>query len=154
VAGGLLVLKHLLTGDEPPIRVRGGSIHVDLQGSPKWKYDEGDDSWWIPSTGRRNAHYKVRVATNTPAACSGLTHPKVKSVRFVHSTGNWVNLDASSRKTRVTSNKELYLSSDERQLVLCETGYIQAIKITIGNTTTEVCRFSDGQFSEALATDE
>jgi hypothetical protein len=64
VGGGLYVVMSLL-GDEPPIRVRNGSMEVVLaQG--EWK-DDGDA--WTPSEGKSRSAFTVTVVSANGHAC-------------------------------------------------------------------------------------
>jgi hypothetical protein len=64
VGASLFVVMSLL-GDEPPIRVRNGSMEVVL-GQGEWK-DDGDA--WTPSEGRSGKGFTVTVVSANGHAC-------------------------------------------------------------------------------------
>ena len=64
VGGGLYVVMSLL-GDEPPIRVRNGSMEIEL-GSGKWV---GNGNGWSPSAGKPSGTYAVQVSTASAGTC-------------------------------------------------------------------------------------
>lgn len=151
LAGGYFLLRHLFAVEEPPIRVRRNSIHLDLLGQGKWRYDNHGRFWWIPALPRRNPYYRIQTTTNS-GACD-LTRIDAAIATFHHSTGEWVQLDARTKRTKVTASQGLFVSADETKLVMCRPGYVMELVVKTEDGSRHSCTFAEGQFLEATAVD-
>lgn len=81
-----LLVNASSTGDEPPIRVRGGSIYFDLiapdDAENTWDPDSGDNTWKVRSGKRKDDNLGFAVLTsNTANPCPASTHD-VKMISF------------------------------------------------------------------------
>ena len=140
---------HPLAGDEPPIRVRNGSMYLELLDNT-FEFEENGNkkNWKIkgdPPRGR--PEYTLVVIASDPNACASqlVTTPRVE---FVYDSGQTIELMAAGRKTLIKSRDDIdhvpnarhileYKSPNESETAK---GYISKIKI--GNSGTDHCTFS------------
>lgn len=131
------------TGDEPPIRVRNGSLELHvLSGAETWK--KTGNHWNITGGKRLNDDYQIAVTSNPGAACSGNGSATGTPLRITYFDGTatlkYVELKVNGKHTEVESNAALQISTDKKVLSYNpETGYIQNIYINGNN----VCTFTD-----------
>jgi hypothetical protein len=141
----------LLPGDEAPIRVKGGSIHLELLNATRtWKKNGSDPRKWKMSGGTRtHVDYKLTFATEQ-AACS-VTAERKTTVRVTYSDNHWIEFTGQGNHTTVTSDVGLQTSPDERTLsYLVSGGYMSAIHLD-GRLA---CAFaSPGEFTSLDAED-
>jgi hypothetical protein len=148
LAGLVAVAKLLLaSGDEPPIRVKKGSMefHVLHQG----KFWKGGGQAWSIGGGifgtdggtRSKETYDVVITPNgsNVAGCPPGTRPTGASVQFTYSDGKSVTLSATGKHTHVTADATLNRSANKKVLVYTPTGYIAAIAVD----GTPVCTFAN-----------
>ena len=65
LAGAVGALKYLMgPGDEPPIRVKNGSMLIELEAGNKWEDNGGDG--WSPSNGYTSGLFYVRITSDNP----------------------------------------------------------------------------------------
>ena len=138
-------------GDEAPIRVKGGSIHLELlNGTRTWKKLGSDEKHWKMSAGRRDhADYALTFDANQ-GACN-VTAGRKTTVRVTYSDNHWIEFTAQGNHTKVESDVDLRTSTDERTLSYeVSSGYISSIS-TDGSLT---CAFaSAGEFRKLDAND-
>jgi len=108
-------------GDEPPIRVKGGSIDLDVidpnTSSPPWS---GSGRNFVPSRGRRNSQDIGFAVLNAPAGCPAAGSEVQRIVfRFtdpstggpddvtIHATGNTTHVDLSNSLPSPPSGRTL-----------------------------------------------
>jgi hypothetical protein len=136
--GLLLVLVALVSaacgslrfsGDEAPIRVKGGSIDLELlNGSRTWKPNGTDGMKWKTQGTRDHADYKLTFAAK-PGACN-VSGDRKTTVRITYNDNHWVEFTAQGQHTAVTSDVRLQTSADERTLSYAvSSGYISAISL-------------------------
>ena len=149
LAGLVAVAKLLLaSGDEPPIRVKKGSMefHVLHQG----KFWKGGGQAWSIGGGlfgmdggtRSKEAYDVVITPNggNVAGCPPGTRPTGASVKFTYSDGKSVTLSATGKHTHVTADATLTrLEDNKKVLVYAPTGHIAAIAVD----ETPVCTFAN-----------
>ncbi len=130
----------VLAGDEAPIRVKQGSIEIELLYAGKeWKQDGTAQNWKMKTGTRTSEDYELYIAPSNSANCSGGLTPKGKVIRFEYSDGAYVQLQAQNFKTRVTANRDLVKSSNGSTLTYqTATGGISLIKVD----TTNICTFA------------
>lgn len=151
-AGVALYYRYVLAtraGDEPPIRVKGGSIEMDLirhaNNAHQWhKPNPNDKRKWKISNGHRSTpRYLVYVGANDCSKCTNAEHV-VKLVHvgsvvtFVHEDGTEVSFNAAGNSTEVTSQKDLTDSSNQK-LTYPTAGRIARILVD----GTPVCTFEN-----------
>jgi len=120
----------LFSGDEAPIRVKGGSIHLELLNATRtWKKNGSDGTKWKMSGGTRNhADYKLTFAAQQ-GACS-VTPDRKTTVKVTYSDNHWIEFTGQGNHTAVTSDVGLQTSADERTLsYVVSGGYISAIHL-------------------------
>lgn len=152
VVGALIVVVgvwsgFVLAGDEAPIRVKQGSIDIQLLYAGKeWKQDGSSQNWKMKSGTRNSEDYELFIAPSNSASCTGGLNARGKIIRFVYSDGAFVQLRAQNFKTKLTANRDLAISQDGSTLTYQATGYISLIKVD----TTDVCTFSQADSKLAV----
>jgi ketosteroid isomerase-like protein len=120
------VFKILATGDEPPIRVRHGSIILEVVHSDvEWRQIGSDQKHWKLSRGTRQSdRYQLYLAPSDPTHCQNTTQTAADVLRFVldDNPTMWIEVKSVGRKTDVTSSIPLELSANERELSFGGTG--------------------------------
>jgi hypothetical protein len=124
-------------GDEPPIRVRHGSMRIQLLqakltrkfvqvGNPKkWTIDGNAD--------RGKDEYLVVILPDDPTK---IVVKFASDVVILYSDGKWVHFKSTGRKTRVTSEKDLSLQTDQELKYNGSGGYIAKVEVN-GNSVYE-----------------
>ena len=144
-------------GDEPPIHVKGGSMHLELlHASVKWEQQGNPRNWTVRGPNRASEDYLVYIAPTNPGAhCPGGTVGKQKkTVTFIHfnpgtNQTTEVELKATGKKTKVTSERDLVLESGQR-LSYTDGGYIREIRFD----GQAVCTFTQpGDLDSVLLTE-
>lgn len=157
-AGGAALLAAAATyyyltskaGDEPPIRVKGGSIHLELiHNSKSWKEDGNRRKWKLSGGTRGSNTLAVYLAPKNAAHCS-VTYASADYVEFVYSDGTTIEIRPINNKTKVTSSGDLTKSDDQNLMYQKPGGFIDVIKVG----GQEVCNFSEpGQLHGVLITE-
>lgn len=133
-----------LAGDEPPIRVRNGSIELQLL-HPTHKFEEADGStdkknWRIETEPSRQSNdVTVLVLPSDFNNCKGGFVESGNKVEFVYSTGNRITVQSNgSKKIRVKGQDPLENPSGNRQLLRYDVAgvYIQSIDVGSKNLCT------------------
>ena len=108
----------MATGDEPPIRVRNGSIQLEvlhkrpvLEGSRQCRHH-----WKIIKAKARPTN--TGCTLHRPIWRIAATRPKSMEIviRYILSDDSWVQVESHNNKTDVTSNKALTRSADKKIL--------------------------------------
>ncbi len=123
-------LTTIQSGDEPPIRVRHGSMRIQLlhrqqtrkfvqMGSPrKWTIDGNAD--------RGRDEYIVVVLPDDPTA---IVVREAVNVVIVYSDTKWVHFKSTGRKTRVTGERDLQLNTDRELKYNGSGGHIERVEV-------------------------
>jgi hypothetical protein len=118
--GTYLFFKTLAADDEAPIRVRHGSIILEVvHASQRWRQIGSNQRHWKLSRGARQSdQYQLYFAPTDPANCQNSVNVRGLVVRFVlnNDPQMWVQLQSTNRKTDVTSSIPLELSVTEKEL--------------------------------------
>ena len=154
--GGAMVwlLRTFRAGDEPPIRVKGGSVHLDvLSSTAVWKQQgPSGKKWMLHASGPRGKEeYDVSIIASSPNCAE--KSPSGRLVRIEFTEGKvirWVELQAPGKRTKVTDASDpLTLTNADRRLSLSGSGYIS--KIIVDGS---VCEFSSAdELDYALLSD-
>jgi hypothetical protein len=125
-------------GDEPPIRVRNGSIELEVvHKSRYWKEVGSGGTHWKINRGERNSdsYWMYLAPTNTTHCNAAKASGGV--IRFILSDDSWVEVKSQNNKTHVTSNKSL-TRSDDRKFLRYGDGalYIKLIQLDGSNQCT------------------
>jgi hypothetical protein len=150
LASGACSPERFFGGDEAPIRVKGGSIHLELlTGAQTWMKVGSDDKRWKMSGGRRN-HADYALTVNAKAGCSAIAGRKTV-VRVTYSDNHWIEFSGQGNHTAVTADVGLSTSTDQRTLsYVVSSGHISAISLD----GSLVCAFgSAGDFQSLDASD-
>jgi hypothetical protein len=129
------------TGEEPPIRVRNGSMDVGLT-DPAFAWLADGDAW-TPSKGSHSGTFEVKVASAGGHTC-GQQGPKSsgKNVSVFYSNGTEVTFRISNNKTKVRPKDTLAKVSDQLLRLGREgdSGFITKVAVKDGQTNWE-CGF-------------
>jgi hypothetical protein len=161
IAGGIV---HLLSGsgDEPPIRVKGGSIYLDLlHADGSWELRGG--KWHVAGGSRSSDDLLIYLGAKDPARCGGqVVRKKEKKIRFVYHNADEgeggkdhdVLLHATGKKTKVESTLPFsWAAGSPTVLSNSSTGYIK--EIWVGNDSQATCAFASGdQLDSVLIAEE
>lgn len=142
---GYLLLQDTRAGDEPPIRVRNGTIELHLlHGTLSFKEDHGSTDkkkWRIDTDPERSGPaYLVVVVPSNPADCKGYVTAGNR-VEFEFSEGGQnIALQATGKNTKIISQPNALNNPSDRLLNYGTTdGYITKIHVT-GNR--DFCTFT------------
>ena len=94
------------TGDEPPIRVKGGSVRIEMaakKNSNKWD-TVSNVKWKFKNGKRENDTYEVVVGMLPGAEYKNGTYATGKKVRATYSDNAWVEFESSGKLTTVTTS--------------------------------------------------
>lgn len=125
-----------LAGDEPPIRVRNGSIELQLLHLTH-KFEEADGStdkknWRIEGEPARHRNdVTVLLLPSNFKQCKGFVESGNK-IEFYYSSGKKITVQSNgSKRIRVKGDDELQNPSGNRQLLRYDAGdaYIQSIDV-------------------------
>lgn len=133
---GTLVFRMMAGGDEPPIRVRGGSIHLDLNGpDARWEQIGSTNEWKIkgdPKRDQRDFYFEIDPATVCPAngANKGEKKGTGKIITLTYSDGTEIVIEVKNNKRTRVMGPGLALSNTDQTLSLNRTeGFLLGIAI-------------------------
>ena len=136
-----------LAGDEPPIRVRNGSIELQLL-HPSHKYEEADGStdkknWRIETEPPRHSNdVTVLVLPSNFSSCPGGFVASGNKVEFFYNTGKKITVQSNgSKRIRVKGDDALDNPSGNRQLLRYDVAGVYIQRIDIGSHA-KFCEFS------------
>jgi hypothetical protein len=148
------------TGDEPPIRVRGGSIDLQLVGIEGLfigDWDHKTDHWEV--NGGKKGQLGVAVRTDGSVCLPVFADVKKVTFGFTPKTGtttgpaidDYLTIDPSNQKTKVTvSNTAPTPTHTGRLLDYAVTGFISSITIQGPTGPPQRYDFAEGVFKEAI----
>lgn len=146
VAVGVLAYQLLSQSEEPPIRVKKGTMHFDLlTRGPGWNQDDQVGMVWSPKgAGQNSAHrYTLKWSLNgTP--CRDPLPMQANRVEVWYSDNAKVDIKHQpSHKSQLIGSATLSKTNDERSLKYGSNGYLAKVRVTPGNFE---CSFSAGEF--------
>lgn len=105
---GVVLYFMLATGDEPPIRVRNGSMHFTAVDAEWLKGDDPSDPSWFVSAGKPKGPYKVLLLADPAQPKQGCTKGNVMpgaahTVEFTTDNGTTYTLKAIQRGNSLRS---------------------------------------------------
>ena len=112
--GAIWLLSIMTTGDEPPIRVRNGSIQLEVLHSTR-HWQQAGNVWKISQGTRLVDSYWLYFAPTNPAECK-TAKANGNKIKFILDDGTEVVVESKNKKTEVSSTKTLTLSPDEKTL--------------------------------------
>jgi hypothetical protein len=138
-AGCSRVQQQLRTGDEPPIRVRGGTMHLDLlaEGDTDFEKDNASDKkkWHIKGSPNRDRNKFLVVIVSASANCNGKV-ASANKVDIVYSDGQNVEFKSNSQNTKITAQKDLEYQGAKWLKYEVDGGFISAVKVDNQNLCT------------------
>jgi hypothetical protein len=154
----LKLVAALSGGDEPPIRVKGGSEHFIISHDAWERQQTNNDKIWKPlNRDRSKDGLDVVVLYKQGATCQG-QYATADDITIVYEGGgstNSVFLKSTGNHLKVTSDKDLTRSPDRKTLSYGtdNEGYTSNLVIN-GNSTNPFCSFtSRDQLEEILILD-
>jgi hypothetical protein len=138
------------TGDEPPIRVKNGSLELQLITNNKhWKENPDLKHWKISGGHRSKDPLDVTIAVNSGANCA-LQATTGNALTVNYSNGTKIDVHATGKKSYVDASADLSLSTDRRLLTYTGEGFISSVVLD-GNT---MCTFtSKAQLADLIVSD-
>ena len=131
-----------LTGDEPPIRVRGGTMYLDLLTDKNTDFEKDDvndkKKWHIKGEPPRKKNDFFVVVLSGSSGCDRKTATGNK-VDVEYSGGQSVEFKSNSNKTKITAQKDLEHPSAKLLKYEVQGGFISAIKVN----GQELCSFDE-----------
>ena len=132
-------LSTLSADEEPPIRVRNGSLELHVV-SASYTWRKTGDHWMMTGGKRRKDDFKIQTIYSNGGTCSGNGSATGTPLRITYSDGKYVELTVQGKHTEVRSNADLQIVSGGQVLSYDPgSGYIQTIDVAGNN----VCTFSD-----------
>lgn len=131
--------KILRTSDEPPIRVRGGSMHLELMcgGPEEWMPDTGAGTWFISDGLNPGGEYTIALDAQ-PGICQNVP-AKARIVEVSYSNNETVTLQHVGQRTKVHGPAGV-VKGAPRRLDYTENGFIQKL-VFRGNGPPVECTF-------------
>ena len=128
-----------LSSDEPPIRVRGGTMHLDLltEGGEDFEQDDPNDkkTWHIKGSGSRDRNDFLVVVVSASANCNGKV-ASANKVDVVYSGGQNVEFKSNNNNTKITALKDLEYQAPKWLKYETQDGYVSAVKVDNNNLCT------------------
>jgi hypothetical protein len=121
------------TSEEPPIRVKNGSMELQiLSTSIKWKQDGSLTKWKVDGGSRTSATYTIDVKSQGQASCTNGGNGSGTVIKVTYSDNASVAIQSNANHTRVTASANLV--NPNNQLLLhtdlgSSKGYIQTIEV-------------------------
>jgi hypothetical protein len=138
------------SGDEPPIRVKNGSMQFQLLGNDKWK-PKDSGKYWVMKNGKERSQNRIQLT----AAYNGVSCQNTASgdaVKLIFSDESYVTVTAVDKKTRVEAQDPARFDdgTDKKNLIYNGNGYIKSIVVD----GTTLCNFaSEDQLTHLLLLD-
>ena len=141
---GCARVQQLRTGDEPPIRVRGGTMHLDLlaEGDSDFEKDNASDKkkWHIKGSPNRDRNRFLVVVVSASANCNGKV-ASANKVDIVYSDAQNVvvqnvEFKSNSQNTKITAQKDLEYQGAKWLKYEVDGGYVSAVKVDNQNLCT------------------
>ena len=131
----------MAAGDEPPIRVRNGSVHLEVLHSTRHWIRAGD-VWKISQGTRLADSYWLYLAPTNPAECKA-AKANGNRLKFILSDGTELLVESKNKKTEVSPADALTLSADKKTLSRGTTGDGLFIKeIRFDGAADYLCNFA------------
>jgi hypothetical protein len=105
---GYFIRSFRASGDEAPIRVKGGSTLVDLLDCcAEWEDEDGGKKNWRLSRGTRSdKNYQVWITFKTPDGQFKTKMVIGEKVEVYHATDRWIEFKAPGKKTKLKSSHD------------------------------------------------
>lgn len=116
--GTYLLLKHAAVDEEPPIRVKGGSIDADVlasAGGPEWQDDSGNGTQWSLTSDVENANEVYDLTWAINASHCGTPPAQAKWIKVEHGT-QWIRIQHQLKRSKLIAQLGLSHQSDRRRV--------------------------------------
>jgi hypothetical protein len=146
VAAGFLLVGAFTDSEEAPIRVKNGSLEIELlSNAQKWEpVGGGSRNWRIPDASRFKDEYVVMLIVTPEARCGGSLVATGPDVVLTYSDGEKIRIQATGKHTFVKpDNGTLTNSNDPQKLDYTVSGYLRTIAVGSGANPAEMCTFTD-----------
>ena len=151
-----LILQFLAATAEPTIRIRGGSVVVEIDAA-EW-VEKGPPKWSHNGEERENERYTAQLTTSSGTTCPDITGP-VEQVRIKTSDNQQVILIINNKRTLVNPGGGELKKEQPRVLRLVETkegAFVEELHLHgTGTGAPWSCTFTmKGQFELLTLSDE
>ncbi|MBK5299009.1 MAG: hypothetical protein JJE40_17780 [Vicinamibacteria bacterium] len=142
IVGGAAYALGLFSSEEPPIRVRPGSIELQLPTGKKWQDKNG--YWQIKDGEKAATYYEILISTSAPSEGCKL-EANTSAIKVIDSGNNWFLIEIAGKRTKVTASDptKVKMLSGERTLSFDTGDYIAEIQDSAGN---DICKFGSAEF--------
>lgn len=157
VAAGFLLGGAFTDSEEAPIRVKNGSLEIELLSNlQQWAPVGGSRNWNIPDAERFKDEFTVILVVTPEARCGGSLKATGSDVVLTYSDGEKIRLQATGKHTFVKpDNKTLTNSNDPQKLEYTVSGYLRSIAVGSGGNPAEMCTFTNpSQLVDAVILNE
>jgi hypothetical protein len=139
--------KSTAAGDEPPIRVRGGSIELHIDTSEYARWEPEQTTWHLLSYGFNfKDEYSIKIIQNG-GSCTGTLPTAVKKVRIKH-PGEDITITSVAWKTKVDTQGNFSRISDKHiEYKGADDAHVEAIWVHgPGSGQPYTCTYAGTQF--------
>ena len=137
------VLGIFTDSDEAPIRVRNGSVDMQIvSGSQKWENDNGE--WKIKNTKRFKEEFEVTVAVRSGADCAPSHVATGAAVVVTFSDDTKVTFLSAGKRTRIKPSAGSLQKVNDQQLRYGTSGagHIKQVAVGTPGSPTPICTFA------------
>lgn len=146
--------KTMSSGDEPPIRVKNGSIEFHVLGNDKWKEEKKGTAaaYWEMKNKQTRLYDPIRITAAYDGAVYGGQPCKTTAsgdaviivFRDDDGTETRVTARTTGKRTRITAATPARLSGeDDKVLQYSGTGYIRRIAVESSSVEQTLCEFEN-----------
>lgn len=153
VGGAVYLFSAFYADEEAPIRVRNGSLEIELLSrNQEWEAVGGSRNWRIPGTDRFKDEYTVMLFVTAEAQCGGSLIATGPDVVLTYSDGEKIRIQATGQHTFVKpDNVTLTNNNSPHKLEYTVTGYLRSVAVGSGANPAEMCTFTaPGQLLSAF----
>jgi hypothetical protein len=149
LAGALAAIGTWADSDEAPIRVKNGSLDMQIMSAgQEWQASGSSGNWTVRNGALSRDQYDVTVASRTGATCGPSVTATGGDIVFTYQTDSGpkeIRLQAASRKTTVKPGNGVTMTLVNPQLLSYRpsgTGYLKQIAVGSGANPAVLCSFT------------
>ena len=130
------------SSDEAPIRVKNGSLEIEIMsGSQEWADQAGD--WHIDGAEKFREEYEVTVAPRPDATCAPSKVASGANVQLTYSDGRVITLRSQGKKTKIQhSNVIQKVAPNRLRYAATGSGFIREVAVRGGGAPSVICTFT------------
>lgn len=155
LGGALLLVGAFSDSEEAPIRVRSGSIDLNiLSGTQQWEQIGSSGNWRIEGAGRYKEEFEVNVVVRSGAMCAGSTTATGPDIVLTYSDGKEVRLQSAGYRTVVKPGNGVTMTwnggTPQKLSYVVTGGHIRSIAVGSGGNPTTLCSFTNASQLEHM----